>query len=419
MRLFIVSFAFTVGSLNLYDIDKYLIYNKIYMTIKFHWDYIWSNKLTPYFKELHNRVESLGGYFNAHLHLDRAGTYHGTVELLKNSEISDGTTLPIFGKHSLIPLIHQSPLYQPKHLHDRLLPYLKEMVSNGTSRADTVVDVTNDCVQLSALKTLNDLKLEFSDLLDFQIGAYSPLGFRDDEPERWSLLEKGAKLSDFIGLLPERDDQTRYTKHIGFTECCQRALLLADQLGKKIHIHTDQSNHSSQAESELIVSLVKELGLGTPKNTEPFIWLIHVISPSTYSESRFQDLVSGMAEQNIGLICCPSAAISMRQYRPVESPTYNCIARVLDFLASGVWVRLGSDNICDITSPMGDVTLLDELAYLANSMRFYDINILARLGAGQKLTKTEIKQIHAHLEADKVFVEDYLRMVNTGSGDIE
>ena len=375
--------------------------------------------MTPYFKELQKKVESLGGFFNAHLHLDRAGTYHGTVELLKDSAISDGTTLPIFGKHSLIPLIHESPLYQPKHLHDRLLPYLETMVSNGTSRADSVVDVTNDCVQLSALKTLNNLKLEFSDQLDLQIGAYSPLGFRDDEPKRWSLLEKGAELSDFIGLLPERDDRTRYSKHIGFTECCKRALLLANRLGKKIHIHTDQSNHSSQGESELIVSLVEQLGLGTPKNSEPFIWLIHVISPSTYSENRFQDLARGMAEQNIGLICCPSAAISMRQYRPAQSPTYNCIARILDFLASGVWVRLGSDNICDITSPMGDVTLLDELAYLANAMRFYDINILARLGAGQKLTKTEIKQIQAHLVSDALFVKDYLQIANTENGGIE
>ncbi|MGR3290752.1 MAG: hypothetical protein ACU0C9_06100 [Paracoccaceae bacterium] len=375
--------------------------------------------LTPYFQELRDKVDALGGHFNAHLHLDRAGTYHRTVELLQGSEISDGAALPISGKHSLIPLIHESTLYDPERLHARLLPYLNAMVACGTSRADSVVDVTTDRVQLSALKTLRNLKQQFEGRLDFKIGAYSPLGFRDDEPERWSLLVEGAEQSDFIGLLPERDDSDRYPEHIGFKESCRRALLLADRLDKKIHIHTDQANHRDQSESELIVSLVEKLGLGVEQGAEPFIWLIHVISPSTYGEPRFLDLARRMADQNIGVICCPSAAVSMRQYRPVQSPTYNCIARVLDFLDAGVWVRLGSDNVCDIISPMGTVDLMDELAVLGNTMRFYNIDVLARIGAGQSLTKTEIDQVRAHIALDAEFVAEFMRSVDRDSGDTE
>ena len=41
-----------------------------------------------------------------------------------------------------------------------------------------------------------------------------------------------------------------------------------------------------------------------------------------------------------GVICCPGAAISMRQYRPLMSPTFNSIARVLELLA-GVWQAPG------------------------------------------------------------------------------
>lgn len=355
-----------------------------------------------------SKIDALGGHFNAHLHLDRAGTYHATVDLLASSDIFDGTALPIAGKHSLIPLIHSAPCYDPPQLHDRLAGYLDEMASCGTKRVDSVVDVTLDRVGLSALETLNKLKQRFQGRLDFQVGAYSPFGFRDDEPERWSLLVEGAKQSDFIGLLPERDDKVTYPDHIGFRECCRRAIILADQMGKKIHIHTDQANHGDQGESELIVSLVDELGLGTKVGTEPFIWLIHVISPSTYDEARFSDLANRMVGLNIGLICCPSAAISMRQYRPVLSPTYNCIARVLDFLAAGVWVRLGSDNICDITSPMGTLDLMDEVAVLGNAMRFYDIDVLARIAAGQRLSQSELMRVRDHLVLDTEYVDAFL-----------
>ena len=358
----------------------------------------------------------MGGHFNAHLHLDRAGTYQATVELLQGTDISNGAALPIAAKHSLIHLIHDSSCYDPPQLASRLVPYLERMVACGTRRADTVIDVTTDRVGLSALQTFNELKQRFKDRMDLRIGAYSPFGFRDDEPERWSLLTQGAEQSDFIGLLPERDGKELYPDHIGFYESCRRAILLAHQMGKNIHIHTDQANHCDQSETELIASLVDEIGLATDRDTEPFIWLIHVISPSTYDEPRFVALAQKIAEMNIGLICCPSAAISMRQYRSIHSPTYNCIARVLEFLAAGVWVRLGSDNVCDITSPMGTDDLMDEVAVLGNAIRFYDEGVLARIAAGQRLSVPEIARVKAHLALDAEFVEAFTYSVERGRG---
>jgi cytosine deaminase len=103
-------------------------------------------------------------------------------------------------------------------------------------------------------------------------------------------------------------------------------------------------------------------------------------------------------EHNVGVICCPSAAISMRQIRETMSPTFNSIARVLDMLAAGVQVRIGSDNICDITSPAGTPDLVDEIFVLCNAIRFYDLDILAKLGAGKSLSAEEISRIREHLE---------------------
>ena len=154
-----------------------------------------------------------------------------------------------------------------------------------------------------------------------------------------------------------------------------------------------------------MAKVVRDMGMGIPQGGEPFIWLIHVLSPSTYDEGRFSALASELADLNIGVISCPGAAISMRQYRPFPSPTYNCIARVLDLVAAGVMVRIGSDNVCDITSPMGTVNMMDELLVLGNTMRYYDIDFLSRLAAGKRLDDAGMARLKTHLSDNDDFVD--------------
>lgn len=175
-------------------------------------------------------------------------------------------------------------------------------------------------------------------------------------------------------------------------------------MGKPIHIHVDQANFSCEGGGETVVRLVADLGLGRLLEQEPLVWLIHLISPSTYDEDRFAQLATSMASLGVGLICCPSAAISMRQFRPVASPTSNSIARVLELLAQGVHVRLGSDNICDVTSPMGTPDMADELLVLGNALRFYDIDILARLACGLPMTDANLEWIRTHIVEDKAAI---------------
>ena len=54
------------------------------------------------------------------------------------------------------------------------------MASNGTTRADSVVDVTDDRVQLSALNALLEVKEEIAETIDFRLGVYNPFGFSND-----------------------------------------------------------------------------------------------------------------------------------------------------------------------------------------------------------------------------------------------
>lgn len=279
--------------------------------------------------------------------------------------------------------------------------FLRLMIDAGTSRVDTLVDLSPKTLGSSTFEKLLNLKKKVASEIDLQIGAYCPLGFRDDEPERWQLVQEIAKESDLIGALPERDEQLMYPEHIGFRESTSRLLYLSQQLQKPIHIHVDQKNDPSENASEIVLEEMKKLGFKSPSG-EPQVWFIHVISPSAYEEDRFNELVKNMVTANIGVICCPSAALSMRQLRNVYSPTHNSIARVLEFLAAGIPVRVSSDNINDITSPASTADLMDEMFVLCNTIRFYDIPILAKLAAGKTLCEKEKNQIREHLEKDKI-----------------
>jgi cytosine/creatinine deaminase len=358
-------------------------------------------ELTPYYRELHGRIDALGGLFNAHLHLDRSGTLAETWRMLGRGSSAGDSCLSLAEKHALIPMVHASPCYEPTALKERVGHYLDAMVAAGTRRADTVVDTTDDRVGLEALRCLLALREHYHGVLDLRVGAYTPLGFRDDAPKRWELFVEGARSADFIGSLPERDDHSIYPAHIGFEEHCRRLLELALELEKPIHIHADQMNHAAEAASEQIVRLARKLAVTGRSGDEPWLWLVHVISPSTYDEGRFQSLLDGLVELDIGVICCPSAALSMRQLRPIASPTANSIARVLEMVAAGVHVRLGSDNICDITSPAGTPDLMHELFVLCNALRYYDIELLAKLGAGVRPDDGDRSRLRAHLEADR------------------
>lgn len=355
------------------------------------------NRRTPFYRELHEAIDRLGGLYNAHLHLDRYGTlddrYMGDVRhrILANSHVS------LKKKHSLINALHAGPAYESGDLRARVTEALDTMVDCGTRRADTLVDVTADRVGLTALETLERIRGERADEIELRLGAYSPLGFRDCEPERWAVFVEGARRADFLACLPEADDTDDYPENIGFEENCRRMLLLARELGKPLHVHTDQRNEPTEAGTERLVEVMREVGGHRLAGDEPAVWAVHMISPTTYEEERFAALVAGLVEQHVGVIVCPSAALGMRQLRPLLTHTDNCIPRVLELLVGGVHVRLASDNIADICSPSTTADLVDEVFVLSAAIRYYGVEVLARLAAGERMRPSDLDEIREHL----------------------
>lgn len=283
------------------------------------------------------------------------------------------------------------------------------MIACNTRRADSVIDVTADGLGLQALQTTLAIAKERAAEIDLRAAVYSPLGFRDDAPERWALFEQGAAIADFIGCLPERDDKTDYPDHIGYEQSCSRMLDLATRHGLEIQIHTDQANHPNERGTERLLDVIEANGVTLGTARAPKIWAVHMISPSAYSEERWARLVSRLRAANIGVICCPSAAIGMRQLRGVMTPTTNSIARVLDLCAAGIQVRLGSDNLADMLSPSTSANLTDEVFLLSAALRFYDIEVLAKLACGHPLDGDDIRSVQQHLEANNVEMAKAIR----------
>jgi hypothetical protein len=98
----------------------------------------------------------------------------------------------------------------------------------------------------------------------------------------------------------------------------------------------------------------------------------------------------------------------MRMYRPVMTPTFNSIPRVLEMLAAGVHVRIGSDNVSDMCSPSTTADLVDELFVLSAAVRFYHPLILARLASGKPLDKDQQDYVKEHLKKNEIEIQKFL-----------
>ena len=361
-----------------------------------------------FYNKLKQQVRSHGGYHNAHLHLDRAYSLESGFEGTDQIDVFKDSYISLQKKHALIASIHNGPVYNEDNLRTNLQAVTEDLISAGTRIADTMVDVSADRVGLNALNILNEHSLKVADKISIRTAAYTPFGFMDSVPEMWEVFEQGVKKSGFIGSLPEADDKDYYPDHIGYEEHCVRMLDLARREGKMLHVHTDQRNEPNEDGTERLIEIIRREGGVPAVENQTMVWVVHMISPSTYEEDRFSRLVEGLLETGLGVICCPSAALGMRQLRPVSTPTYNSIPRLLELAASGVPVRLGSDNIGDICSPSTTADLTDEIFILSAALRFYDIHILAKLAAGVELNHDDRDVISEHLRRNDEEIQKFL-----------
>lgn len=348
-------------------------------------------------RTLEQTVREFGGWVNAHTHLDRANTF--APEYLQHANIDPvgaaGLSLPV--KQILVGELHKGLAYRPDSLYVRMRAELERMAATGVREVVSFIDATPD-IGLVAIEQAARLREEFKDRLALKIAVSPIFGFKNPaiNPDRWDIYKQAARVADILGGLPVKD---RAEGRVGFDGHVRMILELAKDLGKPVHLQVDQDNDPREDETEQLVQAVRWLGSpAVPGETGPTVWAVHGISPACYDEVRFQRLVDNLRAYNVGVICCPTAALSMLQLRPMLTPVHNSIARILDMMVAGVSVQIGTDNIGDIFIPNGDGSVRSEVWVAATALRFYHTMVWAKIAAAVPLNEGDKEWIRQALQ---------------------
>lgn len=355
-------------------------------------DIVVNRPLSPYDQLFLSMVQGKGGFYNAHAHLDRADTllddYLGHI----NTSPLEASFQPLSVKQNLVGDLHRGLAYTEDDLRKRMARVVERLMAYGTTGLASCIDVSPDLPEegMLAFRVAREIKAEFADRIKIYLAPNPIFGFKEGT-NRWEVFEKAAEQADFLSCLPEKDDYSDFAKRdgkIGYRTHLRRVMELAYKLGKELHLHLDQGNDPREQGTKTLIEGLRWLDKPViAGQVLPTVWIIHCISSSAYSEEEFSEVIQGLLEHNIGVIVCPTAAISMRQYRPLQAPIHNSIARVLELIKAKVPVLIGTDNIADVFVPQSDGDMLTEIKMLGHAIRFPTPHVLAELAAGETLNE--------------------------------
>merc|ERR1712054_47613 len=144
----------------------------------------------------------------------------------------------------------------------------------------------------------------------------------------------------------------------------------AKELGKMVEVHVDQENNPFQNETELLARKTIEHGM------QGRVYGIHSISVSAKEESEQDRIIALVKEADLGIVICPSAALSMKML-PMKTNLHNSIGPFVKLKNAGVRTYLGIDNIADLFMPVVDGDMWTEARMLMESCRYYDLDVVA------------------------------------------
>lgn len=292
----------------------------------------------------------LGGLASHHAHFDKA--YLINQENLRLSQVD------MQKKWELYRYLKEN--YTHDDLVERIGRGLDTMIEQGVTYCRTMVDA-DSTVGLLPVKAAMEVKRRYANRIVFEVGVQPLQGVLD--PASYEQYAEACRMADYCGGLPSRD-RPRVEKHLDVI------LDLAKTLGKPVDVHVDQENNPLENETELLALKTIEHGM------QGMVYGVHAISVSA-KEPREQDrIIAKVLEADMGIIICPSAALSMKQL-PMAGPLHNSIAPFQKLRDAGVRCYLGIDNVHDLFMPMVDGDIWTECRMLMESCRFYDIDSVA------------------------------------------
>jgi cytosine/adenosine deaminase-related metal-dependent hydrolase len=253
--------------------------------------------------------------------------------------------------------------YTKEDLKKRMMETTTNIVNQGCTKMRTFIDV-DSIVKLDALEAALEVKQYWKGKgVELQLGTQPLEGLETEE--NIDLFNQAAPHVDFIGCLPSRDKSPSTHLDIVFSK--------AKEFGKPVEAHLDQCNIPTEKETELFCDFVEKY------NYQGKARAIHIISLSCHPLDYQKKIAKRLAALDIGVIVCPSAAVSMTQHSEYSSPIHNSIAPVKVLTDNNVSVALGIDNIEDIFMPFCDGNLVFELRLLAEATRIYEPDTLIKI----------------------------------------
>ena len=288
-----------------------------------------------------------------HLHIDKSNTV--TNENLQESQVHM--------KEKWILMRDIKHKYTKDNLKTRMMETTTNIVNQGCTKMRTFIDI-DSIIKLDALEAALEVKQYWKGHgVELQLGTQPLEGL--ETPENIALFNQAAPQVDFIGCLPSRDRSPSTHLDIVFSK--------AKELNKPVEAHLDQCNIPTEKETELFCDFVEKY------NYQGKARAVHSISLSCHPLDYQTKIAKRLSALNIGVIVCPSAALSMTQHSEYVCPIHNSIAPVKLLTDHNVSVGLGIDNVEDIFMPFCDGNLVFELRLLAEATRIYEPNTLIKI----------------------------------------
>lgn len=302
--------------------------------------------------EFMQMVANLGGFANYHAHFDKA--YLISMENLRLGQVDMQKKWALYK--------HLKENYTFDDLVERIGRGVKKMIDQGATYCRTLVDA-DSTVKTLPVEAALEVKKRYKDEIRFEIGVQPLQGVLDDESRKYFI--KACEMADLVGGLPSKD-RPLPEKHVDIL------MSIAKDLNKKLDVHVDQENNPYESETEMLARKTIEHGL------EGRVSAIHAISVSAKPALEQDRIVKLLKDAGVSVICCPSAALSMKQL-DMNAPLHNSIAPVPKLLDAGVPVYLGVDNVYDLFMPVVDGDMWFECRVLMEACRFYDIKKVAEI----------------------------------------
>jgi len=292
-----------------------------------------------------SEISKKGGFKCHHAHFDKA--------YLMNAERFIKSQASLQEKWVLYRDLKQG--YTQEDLIKRMSKCVDNLLEQGTTYIKTFVDA-DSVVGQKCINAGVELKKIYANRVHIDL-AIQPLEGLESIASRKNFIE-ACKKADVIGGLPDRDSSPESHIDLLFD--------LAKTLDKAVDIHVGQNNRPDEKETEMVLDKIEEHELKQKVN------LVHCISLASQEENYIKKQAKRMVKNNVSVIVCPSAAISMKQDRRYLSPIHNSIAPVEILLKEGVDIKLGIDNIEDLFMPLVDGDLWFETRLLMEATRIYD-----------------------------------------------